>query len=50
MYDLPSEDGEEPGLPDEFHALHPKDEFHSFQPKLLRETCVPDAPDYPGLR
>jgi Uma2 family endonuclease len=32
MYDLPSEDPEEPGLPDE---------FHDFQPKLLRETCRP---------
>lgn len=32
MYDLPSEDPEEPGLPDE---------FHDFQPKLLRETCKP---------
>jgi Uma2 family endonuclease len=32
MYDLPSEDPEEPGLPDE---------FHDFQPKLLRETCQP---------
>ncbi len=30
MYDLPSEDPEEPGLPDE---------FHNFQPQLLRETC-----------
>jgi Uma2 family endonuclease len=30
MYDLPSEDLEEPGLPDE---------FHDFQPQLLRETC-----------
>jgi Uma2 family endonuclease len=30
MYDLPSEDPEEPGLPDE---------FHDFQPQLLRETC-----------
>jgi Uma2 family endonuclease len=37
MYDLPSEDPEEPGLPDE---------FHDFQPKLLRETCVP--PTYPA--
>jgi Uma2 family endonuclease len=37
MYDLPSEDSEEPGLPDE---------FHDFQPKLLRETCVP--PTYPN--
>lgn len=32
MYDLPSEDPEEAGLPDE---------FHDFQPKLLRETCQP---------
>ncbi|WP_448573939.1 Uma2 family endonuclease [Trichothermofontia sp.] len=30
MYDLPSEDPEEPGLPDEFHDI---------QPQLLRETC-----------
>jgi Uma2 family endonuclease len=30
MYDLPSEYPEEPGLPDE---------FHDFQPQLLRETC-----------
>lgn len=36
MYDLPSEDPEEPGLPDL---------FHDFQPKLLRETCLP--PTYP---
>ena len=36
MYDLPSEDPEEPGLPDE---------FHEFQPQLLRETFRP--PDYP---
>jgi Uma2 family endonuclease len=33
MYELPSEDPEEPGLPDE---------FHDFQPKLLRETCKPN--------
>jgi len=32
MYDLPSEDPEEPGLPDEFHAL---------QPTLLSQTCRP---------
>ncbi len=30
MYDLPSEDPEELGLPDE---------FRDFQPQLLRETC-----------
>jgi Uma2 family endonuclease len=32
MYDLPSEDPEEPGLPDEFHYS---------QPKFLQETCQP---------
>ncbi|MBW4558163.1 MAG: Uma2 family endonuclease [Trichormus sp. ATA11-4-KO1] len=37
MYDLPSENPEEPGLPDE---------FHDFQPQLLRETFSP--PDYPS--
>lgn len=36
MYDLPSENSEEPGLPDEFHDL---------QPELLRLTCYP--PTYP---
>jgi Uma2 family endonuclease len=36
MYDLPSEDPEEPGLPDEFHLL---------QPELLRSTFRP--PSYP---
>jgi len=36
MHDLPSEDPEEPGSPDE---------FHEFQPQLLRETFHP--PDYP---
>lgn len=33
MYDLPSEDSEEPGLPDEFHLL---------QPELLRLTFQPN--------
>ncbi len=37
MYDLPSENPEEPGLPDEFHLL---------QPRLLAETFLP--PDYPS--
>ena len=37
MYDLPSEDPEEPGLPDE---------FHDFQPQLLRETFQP--PHHPA--
>jgi len=32
MYDLPSENPEEPGLPDEFHLL---------QPELLRQTFRP---------
>jgi Uma2 family endonuclease len=37
MYDLPSEDPEEPGLPDEFHDL---------QPQLLSLTfCPPNYPD-----
>jgi Uma2 family endonuclease len=36
MYDLPSEDPKEPGLPDE---------FHDFQPQLLRETF--QTPNYP---
>ncbi|WP_239121453.1 MULTISPECIES: Uma2 family endonuclease [Spirulina sp. CCY15215] len=35
MYDLPSEDPEEPGLPDE---------FHDFQPDLLKKTC--QSPHY----
>jgi Uma2 family endonuclease len=37
MYDLPSEDPQESGLPDE---------FHEFQPQLLRETF--DSPEYPA--
>jgi Uma2 family endonuclease len=37
MYDLPSEDPEEMGLPDEFHDL---------QPDLLRETCQPTADEF----
>lgn len=37
MYDLPSEDPEEPGLPDEFHNL---------QPELLSATL--HLPDYAG--
>lgn len=39
MYDLPSEDPEEPGLPDEFHDL---------QPQLLSLTFRP--PHYPAAR
>jgi Uma2 family endonuclease len=39
MYDLPSENPEEPGLPDE---------FHDYQPQLLRDTFQPPryAPDH----
>jgi Uma2 family endonuclease len=37
MYDLPSEDPEEMGLPDE---------FHDFQPDLLRETCQPNTDEF----
>jgi hypothetical protein len=36
MYDLPSEDSEEPGVPDQFHL---------WQPRLLDETFRP--PTYP---
>lgn len=39
MYDLPSEDPEESGLPDDFHY---------YQPQLLRETFCPA--DYPQER
>lgn len=39
MYDLPSEEPEEPGLPDEFHI---------YQPQLLRETFQPAT--YPPER
>ena len=39
MYDLPSEEPEEPGLPDEFHL---------YQPQLLRETFQPST--YPPER
>ncbi len=39
MYDLPSEDPKEPGLPDQ---------FHEFQPQLLRQTFAP--PHCPATR
>lgn len=32
MYDLPSEDPEEPGLPDEFHDLQPQLLSRTFRP------------------
>ena len=37
MYDLPSEDPEEPGVPDQFHI---------YQPRLLEDTFRP--PSYPS--
>jgi Uma2 family endonuclease len=37
MYDLPSENPEEMGLPDEFHDA---------QPDLLKETCQPQAKEF----
>jgi Uma2 family endonuclease len=37
MYDLPSEDPEEMGLPDKFHDL---------QPRLLSETCQPTVEEF----
>ncbi len=37
MYDLPSEDPEEPGLPD-VRGSAPQGEFHDFQPQLLSAT------------
>jgi Uma2 family endonuclease len=39
MYDLPSEDPEEPGLPD-VGASPSKDVFHDFQPQLLSRTLA----------
>lgn len=39
MYDLPSEDPEEPGLPDEYHRL---------QAQVLCDSCIP--PNYPADR
>jgi Uma2 family endonuclease len=55
MYDLPSEDPEEPGLPSaegvslevSSSACPARDEFHDFQPDLLRETFqVPAIEEY----
>ena len=45
MYDLPSEDPEESGLPD-VCASPSRDVFHDMQPQLLRETC--QIPGYPA--
>jgi Uma2 family endonuclease len=54
MYDLPSEDPEEMGLPSaegvslevSSSARPARDEFHDFQPDLLRETCQPNADEF----
>jgi Uma2 family endonuclease len=54
MYDLPSEDPEEMGLPSaegvslevSSSARPARDEFHDFQPDLLRETCHPNTNEF----
>jgi Uma2 family endonuclease len=54
MHDLPSEDPEESGLPSaegvslevSSSACPARDEFHDFQPALLRETCQLQRPDF----
>lgn len=43
MYDLPSEDPEEPGLPDEFHDLQPQ-----LLSRTLRLTCVAEDEYFTG--
>jgi Uma2 family endonuclease len=53
MYDLPSENPEEMGLPSANGVsleapssdCPARDEFHDFQPDLLRETCLPQNID-----
>ncbi|CBN58447.1 MULTISPECIES: Uma2 family endonuclease [Kamptonema] len=40
MYDLPSEDPEEPGLPDEFHDLQPQLLTQTFQPSQYSQSEV----------
>lgn len=42
MYDLPSEEPEEPGLPDVGDSPS-RDVFHLLQPQLLREAFQPAA-------
>ena len=37
MYDLPSEDPEEPGLPDQFHLLQPRLLDETFRPPKLKK-------------
>lgn len=45
MYDLPSEDPEEPGLPDEFHIYQPQLLRETFQPPLWQPVSVFTASD-----
>ncbi len=45
MYDLPSEDPEEPGLPDEFHDLQPQLLSLTFRPPHYRASQVFSASD-----
>ncbi|MDB9513264.1 Uma2 family endonuclease [Kamptonema animale CS-326] len=40
MYDLPSEDPEEPGLPDEFHDLQPQLLTQTFQPSQYQPSQI----------
>jgi Uma2 family endonuclease len=54
MYDLPSENPEEMGLPSaegvslevSSSACPARDEFHDVQPDLLKETCQPKAEEF----
>lgn len=53
MYDLPSEDPEEPGLPDEFHDLQPQLLTQTFQPSQYSPSeifCGSDINLYYDLR
>lgn len=45
MYDLPSENPEEPGLPDEFHFLQPLLLYLTFEPTNWNPDLVYSAPD-----
>ena len=45
MYDLPSENQEEPGLPDEFHLLQPQLLLLTFQPANWPSEMVFSAAD-----
>lgn len=45
MYDLPSEDPEEPGLPDEYHDLQPQLLSHTFRPRPYSQARIFTASD-----